>query len=531
MPVLYDRPERQVVIDRRPEHYLCFPDVCLTTQGDLLCVYQEYDQHAATRRRLLLRRSTDLGATWTDPEVYNEGITHCPRLRKLKNGHIWLLDQNGRTLLVSTDHGRTWDRRDFTKVYEQVVFDRPLELADGLVLTTGHSHRGSVPQPWLRQPRTEQLVYHAVNQGRNIRALSVLAADPWLALCEASMASLPDGRILALMRENSMVYEPMYFCLSADQGRTWTDPAPTCLVGHRPTLDLTSSGKLLVTYRETGPCMGTSAWLGTLEELARPYEVRGLTPLPDSGEAQPEIIGGSLRIATRSGRSSAVRYSLRPLSDPVHSRAELTAVVRVLRAESEGCGIRFGGAWWRLFPDRLVMEVAALDDAGKECVRRRWCKLPEGRFNEVRLSYVPGQVTLRVNGRKRAVLEVDHTAGLTRPIVFGTANPLERNGGEHLWQRLSLRTSEPRLGREYAWDWDAGQGLPDAWKRAHVLELADDRHAAYGDFGYSGWIELPDKRFFCAFHHGGGDEPGYVPGRSAHVRGVWFTEEDFGPGS
>ena len=40
------------------------------------------------------------------------------------------------------------------------------------------------------------------------------------------MVRLPDGRILALLRENSFVYEPMYAVLSADDGNTWSRPGP-----------------------------------------------------------------------------------------------------------------------------------------------------------------------------------------------------------------------------------------------------------------------------------------------------------------
>jgi hypothetical protein len=51
--------------------------------------------------------------------------------------------------------------------------------------------------------------------------------------------------------------------------------------------------------------------------------------------------------------------------------------------------------------------------------------------------------------------------------------------------------------------------------------------AAPMDYGYSGWVELPDERFFCAYHHGAGEEPDYREGFSSHVRGTWFSAEDF----
>jgi hypothetical protein len=41
-------------------------------------------------------------------------------------------------------------------------------------------------------------------------------------------------------------------------------------------------------------------------------------------------------------------------------------------------------------------------------------------------------------------------------------------------------------------------------------------------------VETGDGEFFCAYHHGGGAEPGYTPGESSHVLGTWFGEKDFG---
>ena len=97
-----------------------------------------------------------------------------------------------------------------------------------------------------------------------------------------------------------------------------------------------------------------------------------------------------------------------------------------------------------------------------------------------------------------------------------------------MWRRVSLRIAEPRYGRDYAWDWTPRDGLPDAMSRAQVLELKNARGASFADFGYSGWAELPDGRFFCAYHHAEGDDPDYKPGMVSHVAGTWFTESDFG---
>ncbi|MBU1042742.1 MAG: exo-alpha-sialidase, partial [Proteobacteria bacterium] len=86
MPSLDTIADRHVVIDRRQGHYLCFPDLCLTDDGRLLCVYNEFDRHVGTRRRLMLRESADLGRTWSAARILCSTESHCPRISRVANG-------------------------------------------------------------------------------------------------------------------------------------------------------------------------------------------------------------------------------------------------------------------------------------------------------------------------------------------------------------------------------------------------------------------------------------------------------------
>jgi hypothetical protein len=146
----------------------------------------------------------------------------------------------------------------------------------------------------------------------------------------------------------------------------------------------------------------------------------------------------------------------------------------------------------------------------------------------VRITYEPGLCRLFVDGEPCGEYPVDPLDGDTRPIIVGAVSRTVDNGCEVLWRRMSLSIREPGFGREYSWRWDHTQGLPDAFINSRVLELKNDRLASPVDFGYSGWAELADGEFLCAYHHGGGDEPGYVPGESAHIMGTRFFENDFG---
>ena len=511
MPSLTDRADRHVIIDRRPGRYLSFPDVGLDAAGNLVVVYREAEEHVAEQAaKLLVRRSADAGRTWSAPEILNDRHGHCPRLTRLPDGALVILDDATHALYRADAPGEAFVRT----LYAGPVMPLPdhlIVLAPDRWLTAGHSHRGSFPHPTTRQPTSEELAFLSTDAGKTFAPLSILAYDPFLVLCEASMVRLPDGRILALLRENSFVYEPMYAVLSADDGNTWSLPRPTPLIGHRPSLGLTRTGQLLVTYRNVGPDPGTAAWLGDLDTLLTDFAVAGRAPEPN----ELRLTDAGLVIDNPAGATHGARFALRPLTFPERARARLTATVRVDAAEGQACGIRFGGRWWRLFPDRLEVEDRA---------PLAW---EPGRFHDLVLTYCRGLVTLSVDGRRRARLRVDARAADTRPILFGTPSMTTENAGRHVWRALTLETREPRYERHYLWSWTHRDGLPDAWSRAQVLELDNDRFAAFGDFGYSGWVELPDGRFFCAYHHGDGAAADYERNRSSHIRGVWFTAADF----
>lgn len=509
MPTLTDKADRHVVIDRRDGEYICFPDV-IFSEGRLICAYNEADQHISpTRRKVLVRLSEDLGSTWGDiirPEVNR---SHCPRLTRLPDGTLHMTSSS-LYQHFSLDNGLTWDTRRMAGMTHDMV-DR-LVLLDDEWITTGHQHRGTHPQPAIRQAPAEQMVYCSEDQGEHWTALAATARERNLVLCEASMVMLPDGRLLSLMRENSFVYEPMYVCFSEDDGRTWSDPSATPLIGHRPTIGLTSDGRLLVTYRNVGPDSGTCAWLGTLEELLSDFRVHGL----HVKQGNPERTDAGLHISNDAGTEEMVRYVLRPLTDPRSARAILEAEVRVDEAEENGCGMRLGH-WWRIYPDRIVPDVEDAESVSIE----------PGRFNTIRLEYAGGQVSLSVNGEHRATVPVDPDHAMTRPILFGAPYPFEDNAVDATWRRVALTINEPHLQRDYDWSWSHENGLPDQWALDNILELRNDRDAAAPDFGYSGWAELPDGSFFCAYHHGGGDEEGYEPMFSSHVVGTRFYPGDF----
>lgn len=509
MPTLTHLPNRHTVIDRRDGEYICFPDVIRAADGSLVVAYNEADQHVTpSKRKLLVRRSSDNGYTWGEIIRVDVSRSHCPRLNLLDNGQLFMTSSSA-YCHFSSDHGKTWDTHRVTGIPHDML-DRIIDLGDDGWLCTGHLHRGTYPHPAIRQAPAEQMMYRSEDQGMTWHPLSVIARERNLVLCEASVIRLPDGRLLSLMRENSFVYEPMYVCLSDDDGGTWSDPIPTPLIGHRPTIGLTG-GDLLVTYRNVGPDMGTSAWLGSLDELTQDFQPHGRHP----AEHNPLLTKEGLLVKNEAGKNEVVRYALRPMTDPRSAIATLEAVVRVDEAEENGCAMRLG-CWWRITPQGITA------DEGEA-----FFPLATSGFNTIRLEYRHGVVTLFINGEECGSVSVDSDHADTRPILFGAPYPFENNRVHCIWKQVSLKIEEPRLERTYRWDWSHEDGLPDQWVQDNVLELQNDRHAAPPDFGYSGWAELEDGSFFCAYHHGGGTEEDYTPLFSSYVMGTHFSREDF----
>lgn len=509
MPTLTHRADRHTIIDRRDEEYICFPDVIRAADGTLVVAYNEADQHVTPSRRVLLvRRSSDNGQTWG--EINRVGVSsHCPRLNLLPGGELFMTSCTA-YCHFSQDNGKTWDTHK-TRGIAHDMLDRIIDLGEEGWLCTGHGHRGTYPHPAIRQAPAEQMMYRSEDRGITWQPLSVIARERNLVLCEASVVQLPDGRLLALMRENSFVYEPMYACLSEDDGGTWSDPIPTPLIGHRPTIGFTGD-ELLVTYRNVAPDMGTCAWLGTVEELTQDFQPHGRHAAADN----PTLTDEGLLVVNEAGEDNVVRYALRPMTDPRSASATLEAELRVETAEENGCAMRLG-CWWRITPEGIK------PDDGDTTY-----PLPNPGFNTIRLAYQRGTVTLFINGEKQGCVTVDADHANTRPILFGAPYPFEDNKVRCTWKRVSLRIEEPRLDRTYSWNWDFNDGVPDQWMQDNILELRNDRHAAAPDFGYSGWTELEDGSFFCAYHHGGGTEEGYSPLFSSHVVGTRFYRKDFG---
>ena len=258
-------------VSRDDSIYEAFPDLTLTADGRLLCVFEECTHHGKRDwTRLALTESSDRGRTWSPkraltPPSSGHPYWNCARITTLRDGRIAAItdrigtDERSKDfallqnlLLISHDHGRTWDEPVLLPL-QGIMPDKLTELPDGRWLIAGH----------VQNPATQNLkvwLWHSADQGKTWTGPVTVADQAGLNLCEVSLLPVDDQIIVALLRENSFKGWDCYKTISRDGGLTWgppiTLPIPAC---HRPTAGWLQNGQALITCRLM---QGGKGWVG-----------------------------------------------------------------------------------------------------------------------------------------------------------------------------------------------------------------------------------------------------------------------------
>ncbi len=262
-------PVTKTTVSRNDDVYECFPDIVRTTSGKLIVIYRESDSHGASDySHLIMRHSGDEGRSWSERfvliESYKEdGVLfkyNCPRISQLRDGRLLALCDGypvppGERFDRSTSHTFFWYSEDDGQTWSQpvktpitgIVPDKLLETRDGTWLVAVHV--GAPGEQYLHQR-----VFRSTDQGDSWEGPITVAHQEGLNPCEASLIQLPDGRLVAYMRENSGQGWPGQKSLSADDGQTWDGPYPTHIPAcHRPVAGYLPSGRIMVTFRYEMP--------------------------------------------------------------------------------------------------------------------------------------------------------------------------------------------------------------------------------------------------------------------------------------
>ncbi|NUQ01288.1 MAG: exo-alpha-sialidase [Armatimonadetes bacterium] len=247
------------LVSRHEQHYQAWPDLALTASGKLICAFAQCKHHGdRSFARFVTVESSDRGRSWTAPRVLVEtseqGWWNCPRIVRLRDGRMVIIgdhvvagegspdDNLTNWLWFSGDEGATWSGPHPTPI-RGIVPDKILELPGGRWLLAAQ-HR----EPGFGY--LVQRVWWSDDRGATWQGPSIVGRQEGLHLCEASLLPLPDGGVVAFMRENSGQGWDGFKSFSADGGETWEGPYPTVLCGcHRPVAGWLQSGRCLVTYR------------------------------------------------------------------------------------------------------------------------------------------------------------------------------------------------------------------------------------------------------------------------------------------
>ncbi|MEM8955154.1 MAG: sialidase family protein [Verrucomicrobiota bacterium] len=281
---LSDQSDFQVEIARDPDVYMGHPSSVLLDDGRTVLIFY-LNQHG--KGRLMWRRSTDGGKTWSEdlplPEGWDEpvvvdGESHEPFLEipivyKIdgRDGvQRLVLYTAGRDFYparyaVSEDDGESWSRLEPILAggepvrHSIVLFSDMIQLKDGRYLFTYH------------EPGKVFTVTSA--DGVTFDKPKLAAAYDGAFLCEGGFVRSPDGDTIALlMRENNRVYNSM-ISFSKDEGETWSEPRqmPDSLTGDRHQHTYGPDGRLLISFRDRGANSPTEgdwvAWVGTFNDL------------------------------------------------------------------------------------------------------------------------------------------------------------------------------------------------------------------------------------------------------------------------
>jgi sialidase-1 len=252
------------IVSRDDSIYEAFPDIILLPSGKLICVFLECKHHAdRSYSRVVYTVSSDRGRTWSKKFPLSEVDSgwNCPRISLLNDGRVVIICDKGagekdiklRKLYMwySDDEGKKWSEKIELPI-PGFVPDKLKELKNGRWIIAS--------QKYNEKNFLEQMVYISDDKGKKWIGPITCGSKEGLNLCEASILQLPDGELIAFMRENSFRGLDCFKSISYDNGETWEGVYPFPIPGcHRPVSGLLKSGYILITHRF---CQGGKGWLG-----------------------------------------------------------------------------------------------------------------------------------------------------------------------------------------------------------------------------------------------------------------------------
>ena len=278
-----------------------WPDMIKTQSGRILVFYNECTAHCnRDGSHITMRKSDDNGYTWSEKQYIGEETHHGDqwnsiRVNQLKNGKIILVcdriyereytPETKFYTFESVDDGVTWSEKYDIGVYGYCS-DKVRELSDGSLLLCVSRYNQSLS-------KTEILAHKSYDGGKTWSSAVIAASSEKYTFIEPAVLELPNGNIVAFLRENSHLGYNGFVCFSNDKGESFEGLREIPVKGmHRPAVGFLENGKILLSYREflsdNLPYRELKMCVFTLAELLNPGTKAFETYLVDTDNTQTE---------------------------------------------------------------------------------------------------------------------------------------------------------------------------------------------------------------------------------------------------
>ena len=240
-----------VVAHDSPDYHVAFPGLCVTADGDLLCVFRQGLTHAGSSGddgRIVAIRSGDEGVSWSEPWVLVDDPSYDDRNAAVEtgpDGRIALCwdkylspHHYGAWLALSDDGGRSFGPATRVGVRDDVhTRSRPVWV-DGTHLMVPYSE--SVAE----SGSCASYVTHLDLENGDQEHVAITPLGDRGPADETALACKADGSLIALIRDNEQPW--LWQTQSDDGGFTWAELWQSAIPSQFTPCDLLQADGLMV---------------------------------------------------------------------------------------------------------------------------------------------------------------------------------------------------------------------------------------------------------------------------------------------
>ncbi len=258
------------VICKQPDRYIGWPTIARTSDDELIVVFSgDRDAHVCPWGKTQLVRSSDHGATWSDPATVNDTPLddRDAGIIQTASGALvisWFTSLTFQENAAYADHASTlsaevreqwfgsWTRRstDGGATWEDPVRNNgraphgPIALRDGRLLFLGRGRDGD---------RVAITAEESTDDGRSWSLIGTVPLPPGASmepLHEPHVVETPDGTLVGMVRCQGPDRTKCFLrqTESEDGGRTWSVLRETPVLGYPPHLTCLDDGTILVVF-------------------------------------------------------------------------------------------------------------------------------------------------------------------------------------------------------------------------------------------------------------------------------------------